>query len=451
MAARPDQNLKIGLIISVIFVVILGGLSLWMRNEWNKTEARANDLQQQKSSADNAAREKISENEQLLTMLGYDVSSSPSMQDVLDQYDKDKSTYMENFDDSSKNYRTVLDALFAENDSIAQQEAAAKTRADELLSRIVAIEAEKDAQIKKAKEEAAKAQQDLVARTAQYDDDRANLEQQRAELQQSRVRLQEEYEGKLAEASAEVQDVTIKLANSERSRKSLLEQRTLESPTFEVADGRIAYVNQASQTVWVSLGAADSLREQITFSVFESDRSDAAKAEKKGSVEVTRLLGDHLAEARITSDDPRNPILPGDQIYSQLWERGQKLRFALTGVIDLDGDGQSDLQQAKDLIALNGAVVDSSLEEDGTIDGSMSEYTRYLVLGENPTAPSKAAIRKGFQDMSTEAAKWSVETISLAEFLAHIGYRHTESSTDTGKTRRPRSGGRPTSYRFGTP
>ena len=113
------------------------------------------------------------------------------------------------------------------------------------------------------------------------------------------------------------------------------------------------------------LGTADSLRRQVTFSVFDADLHDAAKSKKKGSIEVTRLLSDHMAEARITKDDPKNPILTGDNIYSQIWHRGKKLHFALTGLIDIDGDGQSDLQLARDLIELNGGIVDAYLDEAG--------------------------------------------------------------------------------------
>ena len=123
----------------------------------------------------------------------------------------------------------------------------------------------------------------------------------------------------------------------------MIDNRKDEPESFEVADGRISWVNQ-NGTVWINLGTADSLRRQVTFSVFDADLHDAAKSKKKGSIEVTRLLSDHMAEARITNDDPTNPILTGDNIYSQIWHRGKKLHFALTGVIDVDGDGQSDLQ-----------------------------------------------------------------------------------------------------------
>ena len=167
-------------------------------------------------------------------------------------------------------------------------------------------------------------------------------------------------------------------------------------------------------------------------------------------------LGDHIAEAKITSDDPRNPILPGDRIYSQVWQRGKALRFGLTGFIDIDGDGVSDLQRVKDLIAMNGATLDVSLEEDGTIDGEMTVDTRYLVLGESPDQPSKAIYRDKYQEMSREAGNLGVETISLADFLNRIGYKPAEetvrfSGGSSSGSSSPAAGGAPRSFRFRTP
>src|SRR5258705_2201449 len=150
----------------------------------------------------------------------------------------------------------------------------------------------------------------------------------------------------------------------DRANSILKEQRKDEPGSFEVADGRVSWVNQ-NGTVWINLGTGDSLRRQVTFSVFDADQHDAAKAAKKGSIEVTRLLDEHMAEARITKDDPTNPILVGDNIYSQVWHRGKQLHFALTGVIDIDGDGQSDLPLALQLIKLNGGIVDAYFKDDG--------------------------------------------------------------------------------------
>ena len=206
---------------------------------------------------------------------------------------------------------------------------------------------------------------------------------------------------KLPTAIRQIKDLTDKNAKLEHAIANLIEKRKDEPGSFEVADGRISWVNQ-NGTVWINLGTADSLRRQVTFSVFDADLHDAAKASKKGSIEVTRLLGDHMAEARITNDDPTNPILTGDNIYSQIWHRGKKLHFALTGVIDIDGDGQSDMQLARDLIELNGGVVDAYLDDDGKVQGEITANTRYLVSGE---APEKSASRSRCRRVRTTCAR----------------------------------------------
>ena len=169
------------------------------------------------------------------------------------------------------------------------------------------------------------------------------LETTKAALQKSLDDQRTKYEATIAERDKAVKDLTDKNAKLEHAVANLIENRKDEPESFEVADGRISYVNQ-NGTVWINLGTGDSLRRQVTFSVFDSDLHDASKSKKKGSIEVTRVLGDHMAEARITSDDPTNPILTGDKIYSQIWHRGKKLHFALTGLVDFDGDGKSDLE-----------------------------------------------------------------------------------------------------------
>jgi hypothetical protein len=190
-------------------------------------------------------------------------------------------------------------------------------------------------------------------------------------------------------------------------------------------------VNQ-NGTVWINLGSSDSLRRQVTFSVFDGDRHDAEKATKKGSIEVTRVLEAHLSEARITEDDPTNPILPGDMIYSQVWHRGKKLRFALTGIIDIDNDGQSDMDLARQLIELNGGVVDAYVKPDATVEGTITANTKYLVLGEFPNSPTEVALQKPWEDMHVEARDLGVETISLTEFLNQMGYRPQERTVQLG-------------------
>ncbi|MEN0109151.1 MAG: hypothetical protein AAF805_00365 [Planctomycetota bacterium] len=448
MAARQDQTNTIIISIAGVLIFLLSGLAYWNGSQWAKEFARAEELQAQKSQADSASRTSIGEAETLRQMIGFEPSAP--IADIEAQFEKDKDQYMSTFDEASRAYRSVLDYIYAENSKISQQENAAKQSVKELQQKLVSVEDESAKQIAAASAAADAAKRDLASERSSFEQARANIEKQKRRLTQTIARKEAEFQQRLNEANTARDEAQNLVAKNDRSLKSLLAERSRESPTFEVADGQITYVNQATGVAWIDVGTADALRNQVTFSVFESDLSDAGKAEKKGSLEVTRLLGDHLAEARITSDDPQNPILPGDNIYSQVWQRGRELRFALTGLVDLDGDGESDLLRAKDLIALNGAVVDSSLEEDGSIDGEMTANTRYLVLGVYPDAPSKGAYRDGYNRMQKEASRVGVETITLTEFLSQMGYREQQSAVSFRANTGTRSGA-PTNFRYRTP
>lgn len=454
MAARQDQTQTIIIIICSILILVLGFTTYWNGSQWAKEFARAEELQKQKSDADNATRKKVGEAENLLAMIGFDRQTP--LADVEEQFQKDKDAYMSTFPEESRSYRSVLEYIYAENGKIAQQEDAAKEEVKALKETLVALNAEKDKQIEEANAAQREARTDLAAERARFDRERESIEREQQRLTQTLARKETEFNTKLSAAkSAQEEAEAVQRKTSIANENLQAFKRSLDAPNFDVADGQVTYVNQANGIVWVDLGDADGLRPQVTFSVFESELSETGPRSRKGSIEVTRVIGDHIAEAQITNDDPLNPVLPGDQVFSPIWKRGQQLRFALTGLIDLDGDGISDLQQAKDLVAVNGAFVDSSLEEDGSIDGKMSFDTGYLVLGAYPDEPSKAAYREGYDKMNKDADVLGVKTINLSDFLNQMGYRTSDEAFQITKNAGARSSGtggsRPTSYRFRTP
>jgi hypothetical protein len=102
------------------------------------------------------------------------------------------------------------------------------------------------------------------------------------------------------------------------------------------------------------------VRSQTTFSVAAEGLDDAQNAEKKGTIEVTRVTDAHMSEARITSDEAINPLLPGDRLYSLVWDRGLQVGFAIAGIIDMNGDGREDLEKLKAVIAANNGRVDAA-------------------------------------------------------------------------------------------
>jgi hypothetical protein len=328
-------------------------------------------------------------------------------------------------------YKKVLSVVFQNRQELAREEATLKEQRNALAKQLQAVEAKKEAQVAQAEAAMKKAQQDAASERSAFKQDRSELETTKQQLQKSLDQQRTNHEKQIADRDTQIKNMTDEIAKLKHAVANLIEQRKDEPGSFEVADGRVSWVNQ-NGTVWINIGSADSLRRQVTFSVYDADQHDAAKAEKKGSIEVTRILGEHMAEARITDDSATNPIIVGDHIYSQVWHLGKKLRFAITGIIDLDGDGQSDLQLARELIELNGGVVDAYLSEEGKVEGNITANTRYLVLGDEPETAAEVKLQEGWHSMSQTATALGVESITVPEFLAQMGYRPQDRTVPLG-------------------
>ena len=168
----------------------------------------------------------------------------------------------------------------------------------------------------------------------------------------------------------------------------------------EKFQGDVRWVNQHQRVVWISLGRADSLQPRTTFSVYAAGTDQMTEVGKKASIEVTEVLGDHLAEAKILDDQTANPIVPGDRIFTPVWSLGEKRHFAIAGLIDLNGDGRfepAELQRLCTLIEMNGGVVDAPLDAEGKRRGKMTLDTRYLIEGKDPGRLLAGRADRGFQ------------------------------------------------------
>jgi hypothetical protein len=237
-----------------------------------------------------------------------------------------------------------------------------------------------------------------------------------------------------ADLKREQQDNLEKKAIIVSQSKTIIEMR---DEPFEVADGRITWVNQSSATVWINLGLADGLRRQTLFSVYDMAENGVSRSERKASIEVTKVLDQHLAEARIVYDAAGDPILPGDQVFSPAWRPGRKVRFALAGTFDIDGDRRSDRDLIRNLITMSGAVIDAEAHDDGTIEGELTSSTRYLVIGDRPTERSDSKSLASFSSMKTNATQLGVEIIPIDKLLSWMGYNPEVRTLGLGKNADP--------------
>jgi hypothetical protein len=429
MAARQDQGLQIALII-LIFLFILSAVAAYIGwKSYSDSEQRGAALQEQLTGEQGRARNLQTENEDLRTMMGF--GANDNFTDVKAAHEADMKRMGTGVaEEERRSYRTVLESVYQEGLETAGREADAKKQVGDLTARMQAVNTENEKQLTQYRDAIKKLEEDAAAERNKFNQARAELEKTKQELLGNLDTQRTELEGQIAQRDTTIKSNTAEIAELKRAVENWREQVPSDTESFEVADGRISWVNQ-NGTVWINVGEADSLRRQITFNVYDADQHDAARATKKGSIEVTRLMGDHMAEAKITEDDPTNPILTGDNIYSPVWHRGKKLRFALAGFIDFDSDGTSDLQLARDLIELNGGALDAYLGEDGKVSGEITAHTRYLVLGDS-SAAGQASLQSGMQEMNRKADQLGIETITLDEFLNQMGYRAQERTVGLG-------------------
>lgn len=89
-----------------------------------------------------------------------------------------------------------------------------------------------------------------------------------------------------------------------------------EKPKPKVQRGAIRAVDSKTKIAWINLGSVDNLKVKTTFEVRDAPRFPGIPGAVHGTVEVTRIVGPHLAEARIVRESAKNPIRAGDAATS---------------------------------------------------------------------------------------------------------------------------------------
>lgn len=202
--------------------------------------------------------------------------------------------------------------------------------------------------------------------------------------------------------------------------------------SFEQPDGVIRTVDSSRGLVYINRGSNDYLPERTTFSVYSKAHHGVGRGQEyiKGAIEVTRIIGPDLAEARILRDTLADPISAGDPIFTPLWTPGRQERVAFVGRIDIDGDGYSDRETIFNRVRNTGADIVSWVDDEGVRHGGKLDIkTRYLVIGEldpkdasDPDSVKVAQdVAKHHGEMIEEARQHGVSVITLHDFAAQFG------------------------------
>ncbi|MFO0904733.1 MAG: hypothetical protein U0939_17130 [Pirellulales bacterium] len=452
MAARENTLLQAALI---VFVFITIGLATSTYFLYRSVEEQTKIADSKAEEVKTVQAKYINANVEvrcLKYMLGWESSLSDSDYDGLlkglDQaaeihqidagYKQDMQMYGKGLD--KPNYRLVpaelLKVIKAKNDELVTTIEEQK----KLQAQLVAARAGSKKEVELAKKGQEEASAELVKRTGDFESERTRLNGEKASLVTQKDELASKFNDAVAKAERDMKQAQSTMERKDKLIGSQKDElvRYKEHENFEVPDGRITYVNQRSNVVLINLGSADGLRPQISFSVYDRGENSATKAEKKAGIEVTKVMEAHLSEARIVHSETANPILPGDMIYSPIWKAGQRLRFALTGFMDINGDGVNDRDTVRTLILLNNGVIDAEQKDDGSLPpqdvARMTLQTRYLVEGELPT--DKFAIEAHLKNRNTmiqKSQELGIERIPVQKLLGYLGWRSEEKTVSLGR------------------
>lgn len=456
MAASSNKPgaVHYALIVFVMITVVLGIVAYQFHREYSDQAAKFAEKEQELSKARQLHKALDDSVQALKRLIGrnFEVVENPTNpQDantvkaaaLKDMADFGRDLVGTNYAETLQKLREALDAALADRDSkvsqVAMLENDLRAERDRLNTRIqTATTAQSKAEDEKrdvisVQDERLKSKQDEVDK----------LRQDNNALQASLAEEKELHDQDNRVKNQEIANLEIRI---EKLRSDLEE---IKKESFEVADGKIQRVDTAAKLVWINLGESDFLKPRMTFSVYGKENQGVGRGAEdvKGKIEVTRILGPHMAEARITDEQLFRPMVANDLLYTPLWSPGLVEKFAFVGLMDLDGDGKSDWDELVQLLSISGATVDTYVDDEGTRlpeDSKITVHTKFLVLGEVPE-PDKVVnedekakveqIRKHLTEMKKEARVNGVREIKLNDFLAYIGFESKRRTFRPGQDR----------------
>jgi hypothetical protein len=439
MASSSDnQGLQIAVIIFALLTIIMSGATFYVFKLNEDAQARLEAANKTAQEANASLAQAVGEINEMKQAISSDLNIESKHDAVKAKIAADMAAYASTLPAEQQNYSTALQE-FSKSLQLAQAERVKE--ADEIKQmkdQLASIqdtnkktEAEYQEKAKTALDETRAAEQKSAEAQKKLNDEKAELASQ----------IQSEKE-KAANAEAEMQKIATKAEADNKKAEALLAQAgdqikelTDADFAYEKSDGQITWVSARTGKVWINRGSADGLQKQVSFAIFGADQNGVARSESKGKVEVTEILGEHLAEARIVEDKITDPIMLNDHVYTPLWQPGRAEHFAIAGKLDIDGDNVTDAPFIKDLIRRNGAVLDAELLPDGTINGEMGISTRYLILGEPFSAE---AAEKNYSAMQAAAAHSGAEILPVQKFLDFMGWADTSKVVQFGANADPK-------------
>jgi len=430
MASRDNQGLQIALILLVMLVVALSATTVIFYNANVDSQQKALAANEKSNSESSKAREYLNERNRLKVIIGH--TEETTMDDVETQFAEDVASFVADENGTPPNlqamsYRKIPVELRNKYGTLEQQLAQAREREAALVAERDTIRTTSEANIKKSQDQQDAYAADLRKVENEAMTTRQSLQNEQRKVLQAKVAMEGQVQKLGAEKDTVIASISKERDDLERLNDALSGRVEDAKPkASDIPDGTVVWANQRSRTVWVNLGSGDYLRPQMSFAVYEKGDTNLASAEKKGSIEITRIHDTHQAEARMTDFKSNDPIMPGDTIFTPTWTPGRPEKFAIVGMIDIDLDDRDDTPELRRIIESAGGNIVAWVDEKGDIKGTITPDVRYLILGEQPDERSTELALKSYTQMKELARRNGIDAVRVDRFLDWAGYVGSE-------------------------
>lgn len=455
MAARENQGLHIALILFVMLTVLLAVLVYFTFTSSNEYADRLATAETERDDQRKIADAYRIQSDLLKMYIGYGNMTPEEAEGQIDQLARLDTTVHEEVTALQEQYTQdmkLFDAAYPGPKNYASLPNHLETTITTKNGVInVAVQEEKDLIAKKDADIAAAEQARITAeqKAQDYQND-LNTEKETFVTTSEQIQRQQQESANSVTSARQDQKKTLDesrdaialrdgtIADLEDTRDKLdAKLQEYEAEEFDIADGRVTDVSARASIVWINVGFEDNLPQNATFAIYSQDSTQFRQEGIKGTIEVKRILGAHVAEARVTSESVSDPILPGDVINTTTWSPGRIQKFAIAGFIDIDNDGRSDSSRLRNIISRNGGEVVAYIDDEGDIIGELDATTRFLITGDDfrvgstdESTLSKAV--KATTELNNRAREEAVEKKYFQQMLEEMGYRGESSTSPVG-------------------
>lgn len=374
------------------------------------------------------------------------LSAVPTPPEVADSYLKPpkivtrEQPYIEIDDPNTAGLVTVIEKLKTKLDNTSHIQLSFQKELEKLNNRFndaMDVTAEKEKRLLAEKE---KYKQQITDVMNDYNDLKAMLQQNtEQQVQTLMAQLEEERDNRkllnqqLLKTEAELVIAQERMKRAQEKLNTLVPPPDSETAAYK-PDGKILLIDESTKIVHINLGSDDHVYRGLTFSVYEKNTPIPKTGKGKAEIEVFNV-GKNISSARITSSNPKNPIIVDDAVANLIWDSDKTNVFVVAGEFDLNGDGKIDYDGAEKIKAL-------IKKWGGRATDEISIDTDYLVLGTTPIVLQRptfeqteidpmamekyeASLKRlaSYQEVQDRAKTLSIPVFNLERFLYFIGYK----------------------------